>query len=95
MISLREFQAELERLHQQSETTRRRAKGEALARIRALMDEWELDVADLGFVNPTRPSKGAARYRDPVTGLTWTGKGRAPKWIEGKDRKAFELPPER
>jgi DNA-binding protein H-NS len=33
--------------------------------------------------------KVAAKYRDPATGQTWTGRGKAPKWIDGKDRSAF------
>jgi len=35
-------------------------------------------------------SVGAAKYRDPKTGATWTGHGRAPGWIAGvKDRTSF------
>ena len=33
----------------------------------------------------------AAKYRDPVTGQTWTGRGKAPKWIDGKDRNQFVI----
>lgn len=29
------------------------------------------------------------KYRDPQTGKTWSGRGRIPKWIEGKDRENF------
>jgi DNA-binding protein H-NS len=33
---------------------------------------------------------GAAKYRDPKSGATWTGHGRAPGWIAAvKDRTAF------
>lgn len=32
-----------------------------------------------------------AKYRNPKTGQTWTGKGRVPRWIEGQDRKPFEV----
>jgi len=31
----------------------------------------------------------APKYRDPATGKTWTGRGKAPKWIDGKDRSKF------
>jgi DNA-binding protein H-NS len=37
------------------------------------------------------PSKVAAKYRDSATGQTWTGRGKAPKWIEGKDRTPFVI----
>ncbi|MGV0962247.1 MAG: H-NS family nucleoid-associated regulatory protein [Limnohabitans sp.] len=33
----------------------------------------------------------AHNYRDPVTGQTWTGRGKTPKWIEGKDRTQFVI----
>ena len=37
-----------------------------------------------------RTSKGAAKYKDPKTGATWSGFGRAPGWIVGaKNRDAF------
>lgn len=33
--------------------------------------------------------KVAPKYRDPVSGNTWTGRGKAPKWIDGQDRTPF------
>jgi DNA-binding protein H-NS len=33
----------------------------------------------------------AAKYRNPATGETWTGRGKAPKWIEGQDRNKFAI----
>ncbi|OXI42188.1 H-NS family nucleoid-associated regulatory protein [Burkholderia aenigmatica] len=30
-----------------------------------------------------------AKYRDPASGKTWSGKGREPAWLSGKDRAAF------
>ena len=37
-----------------------------------------------------RAGAGAARYRDPVTGATWSGFGRAPGWIAAAvDRDAY------
>ncbi|WP_254775966.1 H-NS family nucleoid-associated regulatory protein [Ralstonia sp. 25mfcol4.1] len=26
-----------------------------------------------------------AKFMDPVTGKTWTGQGRRPKWLEGRE----------
>lgn len=37
-----------------------------------------------------RRSAGAPKYRDPITGATWTGVGRVPNWmVAAKDRTAF------
>nr|WP_291585911.1 H-NS family nucleoid-associated regulatory protein [Comamonas sp. UBA7528] len=30
-----------------------------------------------------------AKYHDPATGATWTGRGKEPVWIRGQDRDAF------
>lgn len=92
MTTYREFQQELERLHQKAESARRIEKGEALARIRSLIIEYQLLPSDLGLVDPTsrlRKIVAPAKYRDPDTGSTWTGRGRPPVWLAGKDRSAF------
>lgn len=35
--------------------------------------------------------KVAAKYRNPANGETWTGRGKATKWIEGQDRSRFTI----
>jgi len=44
-------------------------------------------------------AKVAAKYRDPETGETWSGRGRPPRWLaakeaEGKRREEFAVEPE-
>ena len=34
-------------------------------------------------------NKVAPKYRDPATGQSWTGRGKAPKWIDGQDRAKY------
>jgi DNA-binding protein H-NS len=66
----------------------------AVAKVRELVAEFGLTAQD---VFPARGAKSAgkttakvaAKYRDPATGQTWTGRGKAPKWIDGKDRNQF------
>lgn len=54
-------------------------------------------IAEFGFtaqqVFPWKPEvkKVAAKYRDPDTGATWSGRGKPPQWIAGKDRQPFEI----
>lgn len=50
MTTYREFQAELERLYQQSEKERRTLKAEAYHRIRALVDEYQVPPDMFGLV---------------------------------------------
>jgi DNA-binding protein H-NS len=60
-------------------------KAEAVARVRLLMAEHGLTVADL-VAKPSAKTgvtgkKVAPKYRDPVSGATWTGRGLKPKWL--------------
>ena len=34
-------------------------------------------------------SKVAAKYRDPVSGKEWSGRGLAPKWLQGREKSEF------
>ena len=67
---------------------RREASEEALREVHKL-------VAEFGFtaqqVFPWKPvaKKVAHKYRDEKSGATWTGRGRAPAWIAGKNREDF------
>lgn len=69
----------------------------AVTKVRELVAEFGLTAQD---VFPGRASKASAakpvskvapKYRDPATGQTWTGRGKAPKWIEGRDRAPFSI----
>jgi DNA-binding protein H-NS len=33
----------------------------------------------------------AAKFRNPETGATWSGRGREPTWIKGKNREEFKI----
>ena len=96
MATVQELIAQREALDQQIAETQRQAKVDGIAKVRALMTEHGLTVADLseGRVSGKSAGKGKGhkvtpKYRDPETGKTWTGRGVAPKWIAGKDREAF------
>ena len=60
---------------------RERTRGEALATIAALVAEHSLTSEDV-FPAKRTPVKVAPKYRDPATGTTWTGRGRAPTWFD-------------
>lgn len=32
-----------------------------------------------------------AKYRDPETGKTWAGRGRLPKFLQGKDKEQYRI----
>ena len=68
-------------------------KAEGIAAARALIAEHGLTAADVFPQGKKAASVGAPKYRDPDTGATWTGRGKPPNWINGKDRTPFQITP--
>lgn len=90
MSTYKELIAQRDQLDEEIFAARRSEIGPIVAHIRQLMAEYELTPEDLGF-HASPPSAGIAIYRDPVSGATWSGKGREPAWISGKDHEAFRV----
>lgn len=64
----------------------------AIANVRTLVTQFGLtadDVFGSGRAKSSSGAKVAPKYRDPATGDTWTGRGKAPRWIADKDRDQF------
>ena len=94
--SYKELLQQREALEQAIAAARQREISDAVAKVRELVAEFGLTAQDIfpgrGAKAAGKPvSKVAAKYRDPATGQTWTGRGKAPKWIEGKDRTPFVI----
>lgn len=66
-------------------------KAAAIAQARSLVGQYDLTQAEVFPAAGTKPAGtvGAPRYRDPATGSTWTGRGKPPNWILGKDRQQY------
>lgn len=95
MATYKELLQQQQALLVQIEEARKREIADALAQVHGLISEYGLTQQDV-FPSGRRKSgssrstgKVAPKYRDPATGQTWTGRGKAPKWIEGKDRNQF------
>ncbi len=96
MSNLKDLLAQKAALDKQIEDTRRRERADAIARIKSLMAEYGLTMADLQPSSPGKSAKGpkpsrapkapsgrkvAPKYRDAATGATWSGRGLQPKWL--------------
>ncbi|RQZ17324.1 H-NS histone family protein [Burkholderia sp. Bp9031] len=95
MATYKELKAQMEALAEKAEAAR-------LAEFQAVIEDIRIKVAEYGITEkdifgPRRrgtaaPAKAPteARYRDPKTGATWSGRGRAPAWIkDAKNRNRF------
>jgi DNA-binding protein H-NS len=102
MTTLEKVQAQITKLQAQADALIKSRSSTVIAKIRDLMEKHGLTIADIGahiggkkrgrkpgataIAKPT----AAARYRDPKTGATWSGHGRAPAWIaSARDRTRF------
>lgn len=92
MATYRQLTAQLEKLQQKIDKEREKAITDAIADIKAKIEEYDITPEELGF----RSAKAAAKpkralppkYLNPKTGETWSGRGRAPAWL-GKNRNRF------
>lgn len=96
MSSYKELLKRREELEKQIQEARKKELVEAVNKVRALIDEYGLSAADVfPSVRAVRNSgagvKVAPKYKNPATGETWTGRGKAPKWIQNQDRSKFEI----
>lgn len=97
MATLKELIAQKEALEQAIAQARKDEHANAVKEIKSLMEKYGLTVADLGGkagkAGKAKTSRGtvAPKYRDPVSGATWTGRGKAPKWTVGKDLSKYAV----
>jgi DNA-binding protein H-NS len=107
MSTYRNVKAQIAKLEKQAADLYKKEVAGIAAKVRALIVEYGLTAEHLGFtgkatkaIAKTRKTKVAAKpagvpkYRDPVSGKTWTGKGKAPGWIheglkQGKSKDDF------
>jgi DNA-binding protein H-NS len=90
----KELKAQMDDLTQQAELARRAEFHAVVEEIRAKVAEYGITERDIFGNRRGRPRKEArvvpAKYRDPKTGATWSGRGRAPNWLKDvKNRDRF------
>lgn len=83
--SYQDYQKEIAELQKKAEEARRAELTGAIAQIKSLMAQFNLSVKDLklkdGKVSRAPGKAVAAKYCDPITGETWSGRGRSPAWV--------------
>lgn len=95
MTTLADLIKQKEALEAQIVQTRQSEVNAAIAKARDIVAEYGLTAQDV-FGGKRGPKAGAknpvaAKYRDPATGNTWSGRGKPPLWIAGKDRAQFAV----
>ena len=96
MKTYKELQAQIKELQIEAEKAHRAEVASVIAEIKEKMQEYGITEADLAGRGAAKSGKTAKasgtvkpKFRNPATGETWTGRGKPPKWIAGKDRSQF------
>lgn len=85
MTTVSELLAQKAAIEQQIAEAQRAERAGAVAKVRALMAEHGLTLADLSSKATTPKRSGAKvapKYRDAATGDTWSGRGLQPRWLK-------------
>lgn len=89
---------ELKRHQEEIETKIRELKlakkREVLQQIKDIAEIYEITIEKIveafgGIKLKRRGVKAVPKYRDPVSGVTWSGRGKEPLWIRDKNRDDF------
>jgi DNA-binding protein H-NS len=92
MPTYAEYMKQIAELQALAEEARRNEIEEAKTKIREIMQASGIALDDLQAdkkkVDKVRSSV-APKYKDPTTGKTWTGRGRAPAWLNGRNKDDF------
>lgn len=88
MADIGELIAQKAAIEQQIIELRKRDKQTAISRIKEIATEYDLTAEDIFGKKAIKP-KLEPKYRDPVSGKTWTGRGMPPRWLDGQNRDEF------
>jgi DNA-binding protein H-NS len=93
-----EIQSKIEELKAQAEMVKREEKQQAIDMARAMIQSFGITAKDLGLdkapkakTGPRPGQKVVPKYRDPLSGATWSGRGKTPRWINGADRSQYAI----
>ena len=94
MASYKELQDQIAELQKKAEEARAQEIEGAVSQIKALMQEYGITADDL-LGNARGPKKGSKnkpatiQFRDGEN--TWSGRGRTPGWLNGKDKEQYRV----
>jgi DNA-binding protein H-NS len=90
-----ELKKQIAELEQAAHVARKAETVEAIWKIQTIMMDYGLTVADIDNKGKTKSLKSKVtvpvQFRNPETNQTWTGRGRVPRWLDGKDREQYRV----
>lgn len=99
-VTYENLMAQIANLTKKAEAVRNNEKSFVIADIQKKIKNFGINANELGLatmekIKHTR-KKPTAKYKDPITGAVWTGRGKIPKWMkpaleQGKTREHFAI----
>ncbi|KVE39975.1 H-NS histone family protein [Burkholderia sp. TSV86] len=87
--TLQELQAQLRDTNIRLAEAKNDEKRAALAAFKEQVELYNITQDEvmraLGYLKPERKRRAEAKYYDPSSGRSWSGRGPRPKWLEGKE----------
>jgi DNA-binding protein H-NS len=94
MATYKELQDQIAALQNKAEETRAQELDGAIQEIRALMQEYGISLQDLTSAGKTKGKKSKQQAKvqfQDAGGKAWSGRGRMPGWLKGKDKEKFRV----
>lgn len=93
MTTLAQLQAQKAELEAKIAEALKNERKDAIAQVRSLVEAFELTEKEVFAKKGTRKASSpvAAKYKDKATGKTWSGRGREPKWLAGKNKADYAI----
>jgi len=89
MANIEHLLAQRAALEKQIDAAQKEQRSEAIAKVRALMEQYGLSASDISprkaaARRGTKSGKVPAKYRNAATGESWSGRGLQPKWLKAQ-----------
>lgn len=93
MSNLKELLAQRAAIDAQIAEQQSTERANAIGEIKALMNDYGITVQDLSApkARATARNTVAAKFKDPKTGETWSGRGLMPKWLKAKTAEGLSV----
>ena len=94
MATFKELQDQIAKLKQDAEEVRSREIENTITKIKSLMNDYGITVQDIESSGRRKGGKTSSlanvQFKDD-SGNTWSGRGRMPAWLKGKDKEKFRI----
>ena len=92
--SVEELVAERDRIDAEVKAKQNALKTSVIEQIKTVVNTYDITTEELvealgGLKSKRKGIKAKPKYKDPATGVIWSGRGKEPAWIKGKDRDQF------